>query len=43
MELDKFCNIEISGKIEHGKQFDLDLTLPNDDRNVIYGIIKDCF
>ena len=41
MELDKFCNIEIDGKLEHGKQFDLDITLPHDERNVIYGIVKD--
>lgn len=43
MELDKFCNIEIDGKLEHGKQFDLDITIPHDERNVIYGIVKDNF
>ena len=26
-----------------GKQFDLDITLPCDDRSVIYGIVKDCY
>ena len=43
MELDKFCNIEITGKISHGKQFDLDITIPEDNRNVVYGVIRDCY
>ena len=43
MELDKFCNIEITGKISHGKQFDLDIELPNDERNLIYGVVKDTY
>ena len=43
MELDKFCNIDINGKIEHGKQFDLEIELPNDERNIIYGVVKDCY
>ena len=25
-----------------GKQFDLDITLPEDNRSVIYGVVKDC-
>ena len=35
--------IKVDGFIEKGKQFDLDITLPEDNRNVIYGIIKDCY
>lgn len=46
MEFDKkpMCPIiGVDGFIESGKQFDLDITLPEDNRNVIYGIIKDCY
>lgn len=35
--------IDIDGAISKGKQFDLDITLPEDHRNVIYGVVKDCF
>ena len=45
MEMDfenKCCPIiDIDGHIAAGKQFDLDITLPKDDRNVVYGIIRD--
>lgn len=38
----KCCPIvDIDGHIASGKQFDLDIVLPEDDRNVVYGIIKD--
>lgn len=46
MEFDKkpMCPIvDVDGFIESGKQFDLDITLPEDNRNVIYGIVKDCY
>ena len=45
MDLDKdMCPVvKIDGFAEKGKQFDLDITLPKDNRNVIYGIIKDCY
>ena len=33
--------VDINGKIDTGKQFDLDITLPKDNRNVIFGTIKD--
>ncbi len=33
---------KIDGIIENGKQFDIDIVLPEDTRNVIYGIVKDC-
>lgn len=45
MELDKpMCPIvSVDGFLEAGKQFDLDITLPEDNRNVIYGVVKDCY
>ena len=33
--------LDINGFISNGKQFDIDITLPKDKRNVIYGTIKD--
>ena len=33
--------VEVDGVIASGKQFDLDIRLPEDDRNVIFGVIKD--
>ncbi len=43
MEYEKnVCPIlNIDGVLATGKQFDLDITLPNDDRSVVYGIVKD--
>lgn len=42
MDMTKKCPVvEVNGFIEKGKQFDLDIELPEDERNVIYGIIKD--
>lgn len=35
--------VDIDGVIANGKQFDLDITIPNDNRDVIYGVIKNCF
>lgn len=35
--------LNVDGFIEKGKQFDLDITLPEDHRNVVYGIVRDCF
>ena len=35
--------VKIDGFLEKGKQFDLDITIPEDNRNVIYGVIKDCY
>ncbi len=49
MELDekKFeptCPIvDIDGYIANGKQYDLDITLAQDNRDVIYGIVRNCF
>ena len=33
----------VYSKIEKRKQFDLDITLPEDNRDVIYGVVKNCF
>ena len=35
--------IDVNGLISNGKQFDLDITLPEDNRDVIYGRIKNIF
>ena len=35
--------LNVDGVLASGKQFDLDITLPEDNRTVIYGIVKDCF
>ena len=35
--------LDINGVISSGKQFDLDITLPEDNRDMIYGVVKDCF
>ena len=35
--------VDVDGVIASGKQFDLDITIPNDNRDVIYGVIKNCF
>ena len=45
MEYDKnVCPVvDVDGVIASGKQFDLDIRLPEDNRNVIYGVIKDCY
>lgn len=45
MDFEKdFCPVvRVDGFIEKGKQFDLEINLPEDNRNVIYGVIKDCY
>lgn len=45
MEYDKnVCPvIDVDGVVASGKQFDLEITLPEDNRNVIYGVVKDCY
>ena len=35
--------VSVDGFIERGKQFDIEINLPEDNRDVIYGVIKDCF
>lgn len=41
MDFDKKVIVDVDGFIATGKQFDLDLKLPEDDRNVVYGVIRD--
>ena len=41
---DKCCQIkDVNGHIESGKQFDLEIVLPEDNRGVLFGIVKDCY
>ena len=40
---DKYPVIEVEGVISSGKKYDSDITLPEDNRSVIYGIIKDAY
>ena len=40
---DKCPLVEVDGFIESGRQFDVDVNLPEDNRNVIFGVIKDCY
>ena len=41
---DKCCQIKgVNGYIESGKQFDLEIVLPEDNRTVLFGIVKDCY
>lgn len=43
MEIEKnvYPIVKVDGFIEKGKQFDMEIIVPEDDRNVIYGILKD--
>jgi len=42
--IDSMCPIiDIDGFIADGKQYDLDISLADDHRDVIYGIVRDCF
>ena len=45
MEYDKnICPVVgVDGFVSAGKQFDVDIHLPEDNRSVIYGVIKDCY
>ncbi len=35
--------IDVNGLISDGKQFDLDITLPEDNRDIIFGTVKNIF
>ena len=45
MDFDKknYPMVKVDGFIEKGKQFDIEINLPEDRRNVIFGVIRDCF
>lgn len=34
---------DVSGAIETGTQFDIEIELPKDNRDAIFGVIRDCF
>lgn len=35
--------LNVDGILATGKQFDLEITLPEDNRSVIYGVVRDCY
>lgn len=35
--------VKVDGFIEKGKQFDIEINMPEDNRNAIFGVIRDCF
>ena len=35
--------VDIDGVIANGKQFDIDISLPKDNRNVIFGTVKNAY
>lgn len=35
--------VDVDGFVANGKQFDLDIVLPDDNRDVIFGTIRNCF
>jgi len=45
MEFENFdtkkMNVEMNGFIENGKQFDIEVRVPKDNRNVAFGVVKD--
>lgn len=41
MEFDKKEIIDFNGIIASGKQFDIEIKIPDDSRNVIFGVVKD--
>lgn len=41
MEFDKKVIIDACGKIQTGKQFDLELAVPDDNRSILTGTLKD--
>jgi len=41
---EKCCQIkDVNGYIESGKQFDLEIVLPEDNRGVLFGVVRDCY
>ena len=41
MDCDKKINIEMNGFIEKGKQYDIEVKVPKDNRDAVFGIVKD--
>ena len=43
-EENKKCKrIDVDGFIEKGTQYDIEINMPEDNRDVIFGVIKDCY
>lgn len=40
---DPHCPIEACSRIENGKQYDLEIKIPEDNRDVMFGVLKDCY
>ncbi len=40
-DFEKKCIVDVDGFVEAGKQFDLEINLEEDRRNVIFGVVKD--
>ena len=42
-EKDDCKKVDVEGVIAGGKQFDIEIMIPEDNRDVIYGVLKDCY
>ncbi len=42
-EEDNCKKIDVDGIIASGNQYDIEIVIPEDNRDVIYGVLKDCF
>ena len=42
-DFEKKCIVDVDGFVEAGKQFDLEINLEEDRRNVIFGVVKDSY
>ena len=41
---DNHCPIvDVDGHMATGKQYDLDIVIPEDNRGVLYGVVRDCY
>lgn len=40
---EKNKKIKVDGVIASGNQYDIEIVIPEDNRDVIYGVLKDCF
>ena len=42
-DFDRNMNVNVDGFMENGKQYDVEIKVPRDNRNVIFGVLKDDF
>ena len=42
-ELENKKKVDVQGVIAGGKQYDIEIITPEDNRDVIYGVLKDCY